>query len=262
MNWFKILKPLYKNKRLQSAKLAHSPPDYFQTASSWADDLSSQIITSRNRYRILYWTMVVLVMLLAINLLWLIPRQTLQPFLVHHYENGYTQVEPLREPAAPAQRAQVEADLVRYIWHRESYARAIYHVLYPVVEALSSKDVLKNYVAQESVRNPTAHIHQLGIKGKRNIIVESIVFLDNAHLTPTDLLRDADIHHHVAQVQFHVTQTLPDGEVSQTAWLAMISWEYRGTPKHVQDRWQNWNGFTVTHYETHPRQGISKGAQL
>ncbi len=67
---------------------------YFQQARSWADDIYTSVITSRNRWRALcLYVLLPITFLFLVMIGFLIPIQHIQPFLINHYENGLVTVE-------------------------------------------------------------------------------------------------------------------------------------------------------------------------
>lgn len=138
---------------------------YFQQARSWADDIYTSVITSRNRWRALcLYVLLPITFLFLVMISFLIPIQHIQPFLVHHYENGLVTVESTGISHRPKNRAEIESDIVRYVVNRESYSAASYPEQYSLVNLLSENSVSDEYVKAQSSQNKESPINTLGKK--------------------------------------------------------------------------------------------------
>jgi type IV secretion system protein VirB8 len=222
--------------------------NYFVTARSWADDIYTQTIISRNRYKIAFFVAMGLALLLTIAIDGLIPMQHLVPLLVNHYPDGRVSVQPIQQPYAPSNQAAVESDLVRYVLNRESYDPTSYDTQYSLINLMSDALVAKQYIRTQSSDNKAAPIHLLGNKGWRSVHIDSVVFLDSK-IFNKDQPTSRRVHHNLAQINLTTTNHFKNASVEKSkAFTALVSWDYRGTPRDPMNRWRDWNGFTVTRY--------------
>ena len=226
---------------------------YFTLAKSWADDFYIAIEVSRNRWKALVlWVMLPIVFLLLGCILLLVPTQHLTPLLIEHYHNGLITVTPFKQPYAPNNAEQVESDIVRYIYFRESYSADTYNYSYRLTHLLSSHDIAAYYDQLQSTANTLSPINTLSNIGYRTVKIESISFLDKATQQLTH--HKTTLHHNLAQVNFIITDhDKNSGNITSTPFTVLISWQYKGIPNNPEDRWMNWNGFTVTTYQTQQR---------
>jgi len=225
--------------------------DYFRLARHWSDDFYAAMLTSRNRWRALsLYALVPLSVILLFCVVTLIPLQHLEPLLIHHYEDGQVVVMPFKQGAAPLSRAQIDSELVRYVINRESYSAASYQEQYALINLLSDSGVAEQYRQDQSASNKNSPINRLGNTGYQSVHIESVVFLDNKGRNKRGDTR----HHNLAQVNFTLTDVdKTTGTTVHVPLTVLISWEHRGTPRHPNEAWRNWNGFTVTHYRVDQR---------
>ncbi len=226
---------------------------YFIEARSWADDMYTSVIVSRNRYKLAFFIAMGLAILLTIAINGLIPMQHMEPLLINHYSDGRVSVQPMAQRAAPTLQAQVESDLVQYVINRESYDASSYDEQYSLINLMSDAEVARQYRNGQSTSNIHSPINILGNQGSRTVHVDSVVFLDSTKQN-IGKLKPQQTHHNVAQVNFTVTDHVKSSSIQKTkAYTALLSWAYRGTPSDPNDRWRDWNGFTVTRFTKEQR---------
>lgn len=228
--------------------MKHSDNDYFKQATSWADDIYTHTLVSRNRYQVAFMSSFALIALLVIALSVVSFKQHTSLVVVHQNEAGFTYVTLDEQKHAPnASRAEIEADIVRYITARESYHPATYQTQSSLVSLLSDNLVASEFSASQSTEHPNAPVHLLGNKGYRKVSVNSILFLDNEDENNPE---QKAIHKNVAQVNFEVSDYLfgRDQHID-TPFVVLVSWGYRGTPTDPEKMWQNWRGFMMTTYK-------------
>lgn len=246
-----------KGKSTELSKPPKAQPttqDYFTEATSWADDLYTTSIASRNRYRLAFYVAMSLCMCLAISVKGLVPLQHIEPFLVHHYEDGRVVVEPLKQTAAPIDQAEIESELVRYVLNRESYEDSSYHEQFSLITLMSSNTVSSQYMAEQSSNNKLSPINILANHGFRSVHVDNVVFLDRENLNAEESRKDQKNHTNLAQVSFTVTDhDKASGTITTRPMTALISWNYHGVSTNPDDRWRDWDGFNVTRYTTTER---------
>lgn len=225
--------------------------DYFKRARSWADDQFGRLEQSRNRYQAAFLSAMGFNLIALVVIGMLAHYQTVVPMLVHHYDNGVTTVEPIKNPKTPMNRAQVESDIVRYIQYREAYDVSSYRTQFELVNLLSHNNVTKEYIGEQEASKPTSHIHLLGNHTKREVRIYSINFLDSLFANEQDIHKD---HQPLAEVVFSLIDTdKSTGKTSSSHYNAMISWHYINPPDSPETRWQNWDGFEVTRYSKQTR---------
>ncbi len=232
---------------------ASQDKQYFVTARSWADDVYTSAIVSRNRYKLAFFVAMGLCVALSIAIDGLIPLQRLAPLLVNHYQDGHVVVQPISQPAAPASKAEVESDLVHYVINRESYDSTSYKSQYILASVLSNKAVANQYMAEQDRHSPNSPINVFGKKGYRTARVETLVFLDSA-ADNKGLPKTEQTHQNLAKVYFTTTDYRKTSTRGRShPQVALVSWTYRGTPVSPAEAWQDWNGFTVTRYTVQQR---------
>src|SRR3990167_291756 len=225
--------------------------DYFKRARTWADDHFGRLEQSRNRYQTAFIASMGLNIAAVVAIATLANYQTLIPIMIHHYDNGVTTVEPLKQPEAPINRAQVESDIARYIQHREAYDASSYRAQFDLVQLLSDDSVEREYLKEQDKDNPGSPIKLLGSSSKREIHIYNINFMDSLLDNETDVHKN---HQNLAEVVF----TLIDldkqtGKSSESHYNALISWQYTGVSDSPDIRWKNWDGFEVTRYNKQRR---------
>ena len=250
LSWFRSKKTAY---HFEDALQLASKENYFVAARSWSDDLYAATIISRNRYKFAFFVAMGLATLLAIVVNGLIPLQHLEPLLVNHYQDGRVLVQPIHQPYAPTNQAQVESEIVRYVINRESFDSSSYDEQYSLVNLLSNNEIAKQYMNTQSIHNKQSPINLLGANGFRAVRVESVIFLDSV-LKNQGKLSSKQTHYNLAQVNFTVTDHFKDSAVKKIqARTVLIAWTYRSVPSDPGDLWRNWNGFTVTRYTVEQR---------
>ena len=212
------------SKNSSQANLSTEVGNYFKQARSWADDVYTAAIVSRNRYQCAFVMSMGLSLLLVVALIMLLPLQKLQPLLINHYTDGGIDVLPMHQPFAPTNAAEVESDLVRYVINRESYDPTSYDEQYSLINLLSNNVVASQYQQAQSTQNKNSPIVLLGDHGFRTVHVDSVVFLDttlnNKNKSPT-----TPTHHNVAQINFSVTDHVKDSDTTKTLpFTALLSW--------------------------------------
>jgi len=226
--------------------------NYFQLATSWADDYYARVATSRHRYQLAFLVAMGLCGFLTISVMMLSNTHEYIPLLVHHYDSGAVSVSPASQKGAPKNQAEIESDLVRYIITRESYDPASFDQQYQVVTLLSDSDVARAYQTQQNAEDDQAFIHRFGNKIVRSVKIEEVSFLDNEDLNSKE--KHQMSHRNLAEVHFIVTdKNVSSGKESKTPYVAILSWEYGGIPNDPEVRWMNWNGFTITSYQKNQR---------
>ncbi len=240
-------------KNIDQSRQSHQKTtSYFVEARSWADDIYTAAIISRNRYKFAFYLSIGLAVLLTIAIDSLVPLQHMEPLLVNHYQDGRVSVQPIKQPYAPTNPAQVESEIVRYVINRESFDPTSYDTQYSLVNLLSSNFVAKAYRHTQSSARASSPINRLGTHGFRTVHVDSVIFLDT-ELNNNDKANTKH-HHNLAQVNFSITDHDRNSALQKSkAFTALVSWQYRGMPSDPGDQWRNWDGFTVTRFTKQQR---------
>lgn len=230
--------------------------DYFKTAKSWADEFYTSAITSRNKWRALcIFILTPMIFLLLLCMTFLIPAQHIEPLMINHYADGQTIVTPIKQHYAPKDSAETESDIARYIRFRESYSPDTYDYSYRLIHLMSSQSVYGDYQTSQDSNNKNSPINVLGKSGYETVKIESIVFLDNENKNSTVQSKRtkpniSTIHKNLAEVNFVVTTHNSQSNTTTSKPLtALVSWGYRGISNDPNNRWMDWNGFTVTQYQ-------------
>ena len=219
---------------------------YFGKASTWADDLRTSEVLSKNRYQVAFFASMGINVLMGVAVAVLAHYQTIVPLLVHHYDNGVTVVSPIKEKVSTTNRSQIESDLVRYVLNREAYDASSYRAQYELVNLLSNNVSAQEYQREQSKSNSHSPIALLGNTHTRTVHVYSVHFIDAQTRNESDINQD---HHDVAEVVFQLTDTEKlTGKTTQIPYTALLSWRYTAAPESPDVRWQNWSGFEVTRY--------------
>lgn len=230
----------------------HSEQNYFTQAASWADDIYTAAISRANRYKIAFIISLIAVGLLALSIAAMMPLEKTELVVVHQSDDGVVWVEPEKQTYAPTNRAQTESELVNYVINRESYSAYSFHAQYSLINVMSNDTIAKEYDEEQSAHNRDSPINTLTNKAEKIVHIDNVVFLDNINLNSENGNKIS--HQNLAQVNFTVIVKDTNGVIESTIPLtALISWTYRGIPKNPDIRWQNWNGFTVTHYSLQQR---------
>ena len=231
--------------------------NYFKQAKNWADDYYSSAVLSRNRWRMFVLAVALpLLMLLFAIVLFLLPRQHLQPLLIHHYGDGVVTVSPIHK-IPMHNRSLIESELVRYVVNRESYSYASYKHQHHLIDLMSNDAVQEVYLKTHDFSSHDVLIHHLQHQGTRSVYVESVVFLDALRSHP----QPGSQQPHLAQIDFSITEHLSKQSAPVTIPLtALLAWTYKTPSSNPSVRWLNWDGFRVTQYQLHQR-NINLGAK-
>lgn len=221
-------------------------------AQDWQYDRHQSVLVSRNRWFLACIINTGLNIALGIIIISLLPLKKEIPFVIH--ENTKTGEFFVTKPATtyrPETDAQTQADITRYIVHRESYMATDLNQRFRIVMLLSSNTVANDYANSQANLNKNSPVNLLGEKGMRIIHIEDIVFLDKEE--SKELHHFKTPAHNLAKVDFTTTTTDKEGRTLTHYWVATLSWKYFGLPDNQADAWDNWSGFTVTSYRVDQR---------
>ena len=232
-----------KGKDLKSQKA------YFQAARSWADDVYTATIISRNRYKAAFMAMMGLSVILVFCLMVMTPLQRTQLVVVHQGLSGYTWLSTTKRGYKPVPSwVQVQSEIAHYVQTRESYDPMLYSHQTQLVKLLSSSMVFGQYEMTQAGTHKGAPINLLGTKGYRTVTINNILPLDSVTKNIKGQVGKPK-HVNLAQVNFVVHDHLfGASNVVNTPYTALISWSHTGTPQDPQSLMENWDGFMVTKY--------------
>ena len=243
MKRFKKLLSLFEKRETPSQ------PGYFQEAQSWADDIYIATLASRERYRVAFYITLSSSILLTVAVCILAPLQHAELVVVHQGEHGPAWVE-LPNQSVPFQSlAQTESDIAQYVMNRESYDAYSFQKQFELVQIQSNNTVFNDYYETHNTHQTNSLPNQLGIHQYQIVSIESINFLDHG-------IKNTKTEHHtnLAEVNFTVTTYDTTNNTKSTeSYVAIISWNYLGTPRDPISKWRNWNGFQVVSYHVKPR---------
>jgi type IV secretion system protein VirB8 len=225
--------------------------NYFAAGRDWYFERYENATVQANRWLVAFLGASAMALLLAIAVVTLLPLKTLVPLVIHqNTATGAISVDRPKTPYTPANDAQIQADLVRYLTLRESYSANDINQRFHLVMLLSAGKIGAEYAEIQANANKTAPINVLGQEGTRTVRVEDVVFIDKSG--ERDLRHFRQSSHNLVKVDFVTTTILPGKKIVEP-WIATIEWVYKGLPQNQEDAWDNWNGFTVTTYRVDPR---------
>ena len=236
----------------KKAKDLKSQRAYFQAAKSWADDIYTATIISRNRYKAAFMGVLGLSVILVFCLMVMTPLQRTQLVVVHQGPSGYTWLSTTKRGYKPVPSwAQVQSEIAHYVQTREAYDPMLYSHQTQLVKLLSSSMVFGQYEMNQAGTHKGAPINLLGTKGYRTVTINNILPLDS--VTKNVKGQVGTKHINLAQVNFVVHDHLfGASNIVNTPYTALISWSHTGTPQDPQSLMENWDGFVVTKYVVQP----------
>ena len=239
------LKPTMPEKNKNSPSENHA---YFEAAKDWHYDKYAQAYVRGNRYQFAFYIQTGCLILALLTLVMLLPLKTLVPIVIHKNEKtGEVWVDKPVNNFVPPTDAETQADLVRYVIARETYSAADLNQRYHQVLLTTSDSIVNDYADAQADNNPKSPVHVLGMNGACTVQVEDVIFIDKSS-SDTQYRHFKQPARNLAQVNFTTTTTMPNSTPIIQHWVATVGWEYRGLPDDKADAWDNWNGFTVTHY--------------
>ena len=225
---------------------------YFNAGKDWYFDRYEAIKIQSNRWFLGFIVSMLFSITLVIALITLFPLKTLVPLIIHqNTTTGEIWVDHPKDTYVPANDAEVQSDIVRYITSYKSYTSADINQRFHLVMLLSANSVAKQYADEQGNSNKSSPVNVLGQDGIRTVRVEDIVFIDKAG---TKEVREYRVPaHNLAKVDFTTTTIDHAGNKKIDSWVATIGWTYKGMPSSQNDAWDNWNGFTVTTFRVDPK---------
>tara|TARA_R110000868_G_scaffold223437_1_gene475331 strand:- start:351 stop:1070 length:720 start_codon:yes stop_codon:yes gene_type:complete len=227
--------------------------EYFKAGQDWYVDRYESVRVQANRWFVGFIASIGLCVVLTIAMISLFPLKTLVPLVIHkNTTTGEVWLDRPQTDFVPANDAEVQSDIVRFITLHESYTAADINQRFNLVMLLSANQVGKQYADIQGNSNKTAPINVLGQDGKRIVHVEDIIFIDKSDMHEVREFNQPS--HNLAKVDFTTTTILPHTNNKKTeSWVATIGWTYKGLPTNQSEAWDNWNGFTVTTLRIDPK---------
>lgn len=226
--------------------------NYFKAGQDWYVDQYELIKVQSNRWFIGLLVSMTLCVVLTVALIALFPLKTLIPFVIHqNTTTGEVWVDRPKTSYLPANDAEVESDIVRYLTAYKGYTAADINQRFNFVVLLSANNIAKQYADEQSNGNRDSPINTLAKDGTRTVRVEDIVFIDKAGTHEVREFKEPS--HNLAKVDLITTTIDHVGNKKVESLVATIGWTYKGLPKNQQDAWDNWNGFTVTSLRIDPK---------
>ncbi|TAK77641.1 MAG: type IV secretion system protein, partial [Gammaproteobacteria bacterium] len=207
--------------------------NYFKEGQDWYADRYESVTIQSNRWFIGFIASTTLSILLVILIITLFPLKTLVPLVVHHNTTtGEVWVDHPKSPYMPANDAEVESDIVRYITTYESYTAADIKRRFQDVILLSANRVGNQYAEEQSNANKLSPVNVLGKDGIRTVRVEDIIFIG---MQEGDKANEPS--HNLAKVDFSTTTINHAGNSKVDSWVATIGWTYKGLPSNQEEAW-------------------------
>ncbi len=226
--------------------------EYFKLAQDWHFERCEVAKINANRWFVCFLISCAINICLSTAIIVLTPLKTLVPLVIH--QNSITGEAWVEKPSlqyVPANDAQTQSDIVRYVTNRESYTAADLNQRFHLVTLLSNHDVAKAYASFQSNNNKSSPVNILSTTGTRTVHIEDIVFIANQNIDEPHRFNEPSSN--LAKVDFVTTTTDQNGIKKTDAYVATIGWFYKGLPTNENDAWENWNGFTVTTYRVDER---------
>lgn len=254
-NWLEQFRPKnlgqkVEHKENEIPSSLNPKTGYFQQAKSWADDIYTATIVSRNRYKVAFLSMAGLSALLVICICMLIPAQHTELVVVHQGDSGYTWLTTTKShEKLPQSWVRTRAEIAHYVMARESYDPLLYGYQTKDVNLFDTPEIQAEYEMAQDSHNKSAPINLLADKGYRTVLINNIMMLDNGAKNKNDIGK----HINLAQVDFVVEDHFFDAhQTLKTPYTAIISWRYDGVPSDAYQKLKNWDGFKVTKYVVQP----------
>jgi type IV secretion system protein VirB8 len=226
--------------------------NYFEGAEDWFFDRYETAKVQANRWFVGFILSTALAIVSVIAVASLFPLKKPMPFVIHqNTTTGEVWVERPATDFVPVNDAQVQSDIIRYIVSYMSYTAADINYRFNLVRSLSSENVGKHYIEEQSNDNKLSPVNVLGMNGKRSVRIEDIVFIDRSGLHEKRPF--AEPSHNLAKVDLVTTTIDHLGNKKFENWVATVGWVYNGLPATQQAAWDNWNGFMVTTFRVDPK---------
>lgn len=214
--------------------------NYYQEAKSWYEEKYESVVCSRNRYRVLAFSLMGLLGLAISSICIMMPlKKYIYRILEVNKQTGeVTVLKEMEGNKFTSNWALTHYFLNQYVAMRESYSFEDIKRKFNTVAAMSDQTVADAYIASIVDSNPKSPINTYKNTYYKEVNVVGI-----------DKLND-----HTALVRFKViTHNKNDFNDTKTKdWHAVVNWKYINVPDSLQDRDKNPLGFKVTYYQLEP----------
>lgn len=223
---------------------------YVQQGNSWYLEryILQKSATTKWFYAFMGQTILCVALLVTICCMLPLSKTIPMPIVVNEHDQIIKAINP-KSQHIPINQAMVQNDIVRFVRNRESYDAKTLNYQIRNVAYTAGKDIFAEFEHIVSPQNKNSLLNTLGVDGSIEVKVHDVVFLENKD-KPSYLKQ---VPSNVVQVDFSTTMksNSPDNKEN---WVAIISFDYKGTPKDEITAWENWNGFIVTSYRVNRRE--------
>lgn len=230
---------------IHKVSLKENIQDYYKQARGWQYDVFDSVVLSRDRYRKAFNYIAIFCVLLLVIMAAMLPMRKIVPILAHEDANGQYYVTMAdKNYNFEHTPAQIKSELYHYVKNFEGYSITSFNLASSYVKAQSSKQVFDQYAGHVSTSNL---LEKLGKKGFRQVNVDYIQLVNSKH-------NQGQLHaQNQAIVTFEIIDKYYTGQVIDSKkWQAIINWEYKGLPSTPEEQFINFDGFTVTGYQSAP----------
>lgn len=210
---------------------------YYKKAAAWDEDRVVGLQKSRRTAWIVAGGGALLSMVLALDLMRLIPLKTVEPFLVRvDSATGIVdQVVRLKDARESYDEVMTKFFLRRVVALRETYTRAQLQSNYDQSVLFAAPSARPQLKADFSFDNPNGPYKRYGELGTSSVQIVAISFVAK----------------NVAQVRY-VRTDRKGGAETQTRWVATVEFRFVSQPASEDARGVNPLGFQVTNYRNDP----------
>lgn len=223
---------------------------YVQQGNSWYLEryILQKSAATKWFYAFMGQTLLCVALLIAICCMLPLKQTMPMPIIVNEAEQVVKAIHPKKQQF-PINQAMVQNDIVRFVRNRESYDAKTLNYQIRNIAYSAGKDIFAEFEHIVSPQNKNSLLNTLGIDGSIEVKVHDVVFLESKE-QPSYLKQ---LPSNVVQVDFSTTVKSNSQDVKEN-WVAIISFDYKGTPKDEITAWENWNGFIVTSYRVNRRE--------
>lgn len=207
---------------------------YFQDGDRWEQEIVKKAKRSKSFAWFITLIMSVITLMSIGTLMMLVPLKSFEPYIVEVDKNtGYVEVKTGLTTAASLtdQQAVTQANIVRYIRHREGYDPFNIQQNFGIAALLSTGDAARELQDQWSAANPNNPGRKLGRNKKITVDVKSVTFPNSS----------------TALVRFSTTES-SDTDSMTKHFISVVRYRYTDTPQRNEWRFENPLGFQVYDY--------------
>lgn len=207
-------------------------------AYNWYEETISRIVVQRNLLIVFVFISLIALCIIAFAILGITSFKTIEPFVIQISDKTgiVTLVDPVTVKQYSANKAVVEAYVVRYIRARELYDPSTYKEdYYKIAPLLSTTSVQTEFLNILRAANVASPIIAYASSRKTDLQIRSIQYFEN----------------NVMQVRFVVKVYGKDMQKAEKekSKIVTLSYTFRDLPMKEQDRYINPLGFVITSYK-------------